>query len=114
MKDDSHKPETLAKVKRILGTRQIDFLFIDADHSYEGVKKDYGLYSPLVAPGGLIAFHDIVPSYLTRYGTETSVGIVEVARFWEELKASLPPGAYEEIIQDPNQDARGIGVLKLQ
>lgn len=113
LKEDSHRPETFAKVKNILGPRAIDFLFIDADHSYKGVKKDYELYLPLMSPEGLIAFHDIVPSYLTRYDVETSVGIVEVARFWEELKASLPEETYEEIIQDPDQDARGIGVLKL-
>jgi predicted O-methyltransferase YrrM len=38
----------------------IDVLFIDGDHSYEGAKKDYELFSPLVKSGGLIVFHDIV------------------------------------------------------
>lgn len=38
--------------------KQIDFLFIDGDHSYEGVKRDWDLYSPLLAPHALIAFHD--------------------------------------------------------
>jgi len=36
----------------------IDFLFIDGDHSYEGVKKDWELWSPLVSVEGRIALHD--------------------------------------------------------
>lgn len=35
-----------------------NFIFIDADHSYEGVKKDWMNFSQLLAPKGLIAFHD--------------------------------------------------------
>jgi len=59
---DSHKDETLAKVKAkaILGETKLDFLFIDRDHTYEGVEKDFEMYSPLVRRGGIIAFHDIV------------------------------------------------------
>jgi hypothetical protein len=33
-------------------------LFIDGDHRYEGVRRDFEMYSPLVGAGGLIAFHD--------------------------------------------------------
>lgn len=36
----------------------VDFLFIDGDHSYEGVKKDWDLYSPLLKEGSLVVFHD--------------------------------------------------------
>ncbi|MBR8834058.1 MAG: class I SAM-dependent methyltransferase [Stigonema ocellatum SAG 48.90 = DSM 106950] len=36
----------------------IDFLFIDGDHSYESVKKDWDLYSSLLKPGAIVAFHD--------------------------------------------------------
>lgn len=38
--------------------RNIDFLFIDGDHNYEGVKKDWNLYSSLFKKGTIIAFHD--------------------------------------------------------
>ncbi len=37
---------------------QIDFLFIDGDHSIEGCKNDYNLYAHKVSKGGFIAFHD--------------------------------------------------------
>jgi len=37
---------------------KIDFLFIDGDHHYESVKKDWDLYSPLLGNGSIVAFHD--------------------------------------------------------
>lgn len=39
---------------------QCDVLFIDGDHSYEAVKRDYENYSHLVKKGGLIVFHDTI------------------------------------------------------
>lgn len=36
----------------------IDFLFIDADHSYEGVKADWLVWFPKVRINGVIAMHD--------------------------------------------------------
>jgi predicted O-methyltransferase YrrM len=57
---DSHKKETLDQLKTILAGKSIDYLFIDGDHTYEGVKMDFEMYSPLVRKGGLIAFHDVV------------------------------------------------------
>ena len=37
---------------------QIDFLFIDGDHSIEGCRSDFEMYSPKISSGGFIAFHD--------------------------------------------------------
>jgi len=39
---------------------RIDFLHIDADHHYEGVKLDWDLYHTLVADEGVITLHDTV------------------------------------------------------
>jgi predicted O-methyltransferase YrrM len=38
--------------------KQIDLLFIDGDHSYEGVKKDWDLYSPMLKKDSIVIFHD--------------------------------------------------------
>jgi predicted O-methyltransferase YrrM len=38
--------------------KYIDFLFIDGDHNYDGVKKDWELYSPLLRSGSIVVFHD--------------------------------------------------------
>ena len=42
---------------------KIDFLHIDADHSYEGVRKDFELYSQIMSPGGIISLHDSDETY---------------------------------------------------
>lgn len=35
-----------------------NFVFVDADHSYEGAKRDFEDWSKLLSPSGEIAFHD--------------------------------------------------------
>lgn len=37
---------------------EVDFLFIDADHSYDGVKQDLEEWLPKLKNGGYVAFHD--------------------------------------------------------
>jgi predicted O-methyltransferase YrrM len=94
---DSHNIETLKKIKAILKDNKVDFLFIDGDHSYEGVKKDFEMYSPLVRKDGIIAFHDIVPS-----------GYPTVYKFWNQVKEKYE---YLEIVKDRNQNCYGIGII---
>lgn len=36
----------------------LDFVFIDGDHSYRGVKNDYQKVNSWISEGGIIAFHD--------------------------------------------------------
>ena len=56
---DSHELESLNQVKKILDGELLDLLFIDGDHTYNGVHQDYIMYSNLVREGGYIVFHDI-------------------------------------------------------
>lgn len=42
---------------------KIDFLHIDAGHSYEDVKQDFDLYSTLLKPEGIISIHDTDDRY---------------------------------------------------
>ncbi len=37
----------------------IRLLFIDGDHDFESVRQDFRLWSPFVAPRGLVCFHDV-------------------------------------------------------
>lgn len=70
-----HKREALARVHRFHGRAQIkemssveaasqiedqtlDLVFIDADHSYEGVREDIEAWFPKVKSGGWIGGHD--------------------------------------------------------
>lgn len=99
---DSHSEETLEKLKGHLNNSEVDFLFLDGDHTYQGVKQDFQMYSPLVRKGGIVAFHDIVTH-------DPTVGC-EVDRFWNEVKQSY---CYSEIVESQNQKWAGIGVLYL-
>ena len=39
---------------------ELDFVFLDADHSYEGVTADIDAWLPKIRPGGILAGHDYV------------------------------------------------------
>ena len=98
---DSHDPAMPALVSEALDNKELDLLFIDGDHTYDGVRSDFLMYSPLVRAGGLIAFHDII---------KTSWAGCEVDRFWAELFArkELNPRA---IVGRVPSHFGGIGLL---
>lgn len=105
LREDSHSAETFAKVKKIIEKEKsgqpLSLLFIDGDHAYEGVKKDFAMYRSLVGQEEMIGFHDIVP------GAPDSAG--GVAQFWQETKGAYP---HTEIVADWHQGGYGIGVLE--
>jgi predicted O-methyltransferase YrrM len=107
---DSHDAQIRDVVTTALKGRMLDVLFVDGDHHYEGVRADFETYRSLVRPGGLIAFHDIVPDFKTRFDAPTSTDVGGVPRLWRELKARYPWA--EEIVEDPDQDGYGIGLLR--
>jgi len=51
--------QTTEKVKSLLDGRDLDFLFIDGDHTARGVSQDLFAYLPMVKDGGLVIMHDI-------------------------------------------------------
>jgi hypothetical protein len=57
----------------------IDFIFVDGDHSYEGVKNDTDKAFHMLAPGGVIMWHD--------YGPSQDLGLV---RFFVEFTRERP------------------------
>ena len=102
---DSHDPATRRKLEGLLDGQPVDLLFIDADHTYKGVKQDLELYATLVRPGGLIAFHDICHHHL--------FPDVRVDRLWWELQAKHPSRTREIIYrQRPWGTGMGIGILE--
>jgi predicted O-methyltransferase YrrM len=103
---DSHEVSTVEDVRRRLPEGEVDFLFIDGDHSYEGVRRDFELYSPLAAEGCLVAFHDIVQS---RPGGHGDPGDVPV--FWSEVRSRQTVEA--EFVEDWDWGSCGIGVVRL-
>jgi len=72
-----------------------DCIFIDADHSYEGVKKDYDNALKHIKDGGYLIFHDIV-----------STSCEGVRRLWNEIKEK---GSIEFVYGNNC----GIGIIKV-
>jgi len=103
VRGDSHDTGTRDQVAEWFGNGPVDFALIDGDHRYEGVRRDFELYSGLVRPGGWIAFHDIVP------GDEEMVG--GVPRFWQELKERMP--VTKELVEDWEQGGWGLGLCQV-
>lgn len=56
---DSGTDETLDRVKSALKGEPADAIFIDGNHSAAYVWSDYARFSELLAPGGVLLFHDI-------------------------------------------------------
>jgi len=97
---DSHKQGTLREIEKILSGNKLDLLFIDGDHTYNGVKQDFEMYTPLVKANGIIALHDIVI-----HPPETGC---EVYKFWQENKNNFK---YSEIVFNSAQNWGGIGII---
>lgn len=49
--------------KDVLGhlPEQVDFIFVDGDHSFEGLGEDWEVVRRILRPGGIAAFHDVNP-----------------------------------------------------
>lgn len=101
LREDSHQAETLEKLKTILNGKKIDFLLIDGDHTYQGVKQDFEMYSPLVRKNGAIAFHDIV--------IHKKIFNCGVSTLWKSLKKKFK---HEEFVENWKQGFCGIGVIR--
>ena len=64
-----HRTGTIARIKIIRGfsgevqaviPQNLDFAFIDGDHSWDGIQTDWNLVSPRIAHGGVVCLHDSV------------------------------------------------------
>jgi predicted O-methyltransferase YrrM len=99
---DSHDPRTYEDARRWLGGQPLDCLLIDGDHRFEGVRQDFVTFGPLVRPGGLIAFHDIVA------GPEERVG--GVPEYWRVVRQTFET---HEFVEDWGQGGYGIGVVRV-
>ncbi len=92
--DDSHDPSVVELAGEFA---PFDLIFIDGDHSYEGVAADFLNYAPLIRPGGLVVLHDVC---------EHEAGS-EVSLFWTELRERFE---HTELIREPRHWG-GFGVV---
>jgi len=78
---DSHSPETKEGILRILDGEQLDYLFLDGDHTYCGVQRDFQMYAPLVRSGGNRSFsrHRNVQARIGLPGRKVSGGEIQAS-----------------------------------
>lgn len=103
---DSHSNRVRKRFDEVLDW-PIDFLFIDGDHTYNGVRQDFETFSPYMTPGGLVAFHDI------RHHPD--VPGCEVDRYWNEIKTTARE-RWEFVADDGDNRFGpwgGIGVMRI-
>ena len=111
---DSSFPDMINTIRQL--NIKFDLIFIDGDHTYSGVKKDYLNYKEFLNVDGIISFHDVLN---TKFHRDLNCFVHD---FWNEIKQEYE---YIEIINDrnedkddrnfmkeiPNSDWGGIGVL---
>lgn len=95
---DSTSPEVVGRVRAFA---PYDLVFIDGDHSYEGVKADFENYGRL---GRTVVFHDTADPGRPNKRGET----IQVSKFWEEVKTLHP---HEDFVDGEAPAPMGIGVL---
>lgn len=102
---NSHDNGTLKRTTSLLSGQQLDLLFIDGDHTFEGVKQDFEMYSPLVKPGGYVGFHDTLndsPEGTNVFGVKIGVG-----RYWRGIRDQYRHWDFEQ------SERIGIGVIQM-
>jgi len=95
---DSHSENIIEKVK---SHGKFDVIFIDGDHTFDGVKLDYDNFKELINEGGLICFHDIWES------VDCISQNCHVYKLWDEIKKE------NNIIEfgSDNKTWAGIGII---
>jgi cephalosporin hydroxylase len=73
LKGNSQTYEMVNKLKKLIN--EIDILFIDGDHSYQGVINDFLLYEKLIKKGGYIVFDDYNDS---QYSPEVKIAVNDI------------------------------------
>jgi beta-1,4-mannosyl-glycoprotein beta-1,4-N-acetylglucosaminyltransferase len=82
--------------------RSVDFLFVDADHSEEGVRRDWAAWSPRLTSDAVVVFHDAVDPATGEPGPYGPGFLVRdlLARGWHCVETA---GAIAVIGRSPNE-----------
>ena len=68
-------------------SRRYDYIYIDGDHSYHGVKNDYSLFWSRLSKGGFMVFHDAT---VKNWGPLKNFGVWRLLKQIKKNKLILP------------------------
>lgn len=71
--------------------KEIDLLFVDGIHSYQGVSDDFRDYNGFVKKGGIIIFHDY---YL--YGNTIGAAVDDIVKSGDVKKIEIADDLYQD------------------
>jgi len=95
------------KALKLPAARRYDFCFIDGDHSYTGIRADFGTFAPACTH---MMFHDIQDISTVHLKNFTG----GVPMFWAHLTGATHPARRTEFIHQPAEvrfPTFGLGVL---
>lgn len=105
---DSTDPAVIEQAKALA---PFDLCFIDANHTYPYVTKDFANYGPMAR---IVAFHDI--GFYRKEGMPPHKMPIDVPRLWGEIKTAVNDQVrpsqnmrFHELRRDPQDN--GIGIL---
>ena len=102
LRKDSHLESTRDEIMVSMKGAKFDVIMIDADHSYEGVKRDFELYKELVSDNGILVLHDVIKN---RFDPS-----IQVDQLWVEIQEKYKT---TEIINDVGRGNMGLGIVHL-
>jgi hypothetical protein len=91
---------------------RFDWIYVDGDHSYEGVTRDAHAAAAKVKPGGYLVFNDFahIDPYLGTYGVHRAVVDFAVAQHWTFAWLAYQPSAlYDVALRRPDAPVPGPG-----
>lgn len=98
----SHDSHVFSQLKTLLNGHKIDWLWTDSSHEAGMFEKEFAMYWPFVAEGGVFCTHDIQHS---------SHPDVTKWKSWERIKQEESYSMMMEFKGSKSEDSLGIGVL---
>jgi hypothetical protein len=77
----------------------LDFIYIDANHTYESVKQDVHLWYPKIRLGGMISGHDYLPKHLFENESNKNIPIYDNDIYMGSFGVNL---AVDEFVKEYN------------